>query len=295
VRPDPGGAIVARVVAVFGRRCVIELPDGIESEAVRHGSLRQIAVGDLVEVTADSPMRIASVAPRTSLLFRSDAHRSKVLAANVGQVAVVFAPQPRFSLHFLWRALIAARAAGIDVLAVLNKIDLDCAQADRVLAQLTGLGARGLRIGAKADPAASARALGSEFEDRATLLVGQSGMGKSTIANLLVGMQARTQALSARSQSGRHTTSASRWHRLRGGHGALVDTPGFQEFGLSHLARSALPALMPDLAPHAAHCRFADCMHLHEPDCGVRAALTSGRIEAERYAFYRQLSAECPA
>jgi ribosome biogenesis GTPase / thiamine phosphate phosphatase len=106
-------------------------------------------------------------------------------------------------------------------------------------------------------------------------------------------VQARTQALSIRTQSGRHTTSASRWHRLGPDGGALVDTPGFQEFGLSHLSGRELPALMPDLAPHAHRCRFGDCLHLQEPDCGIRAAVSCGRIDADRYAFYRQVLAEC--
>ena len=233
-------------------------------------------------------MIIDSVAPRSSLLFRSDAQRTKVLAANVAQVAVVFAPQPRFRVLFLWRALIAAAAARIEALAVLNKTDLDCEAADRVLGQLRTLGARCLRISARRDPQAAARVLDGEFRGRETLLVGQSGMGKSTILNLMAGTVAPTREISERIQTGRHTTSASHWHALASG-GALIDTPGFHEFGLSHIPEAQLPALMADLAPYAAACRFGNCRHLREPGCGVRAALAQGHIDADRYAFYESL------
>jgi len=296
VPADAGVSLDARVVAIYGSRCLIEFANGQAGEAVRRGAGRDAAVGDRVRLRPGSmPVLIDAVQERTSLLYRSDDRRSKVLAANVDQLALVFAPQPRFSVHFLWRAMIAASAAGIDALVVLNKVDLDCAQADPALAQLVALGARCLRIGARNDPVEAARALRREFEGRATLLVGQSGMGKSTIVNLMVGAQARTQALSPRTQSGRHTTSASRWHRLGSGDAALVDTPGFQEFGLTHLSRARIAHLMPDLERHSQGCRFGDCLHLQEPDCAVRAALLAGLIEAERYAFYEQVCSGCPA
>jgi ribosome biogenesis GTPase len=130
---------------------------------------------------------------------------------------------------------------------------------------------------------------------RNTLLVGQSGMGKSTLLNLLVpDAQARTQEISTRLNLGRQTTTVSRWFRLAEG-GALVDSPGFQSFGLRHLDARALADAMPEFAPLRGQCRFADCRHLDEPDCAVRAALARGEIAAARYAFYRQLATEAHA
>ena len=286
---ESGAPLAARIVSVFGSRCAVLLADGTRAEAARRGRRTEIAVGDRVLVSpVAGQMIIDSVAPRSSLLFRSDAQRAKVLAANVAQVAVVFAPQPRFRVDFLWRTLIAAAAARIEALAVLNKTDLDCEAADRVLGQLRALGARCLRISARRDPQLARRVLDSEFRERETLLVGQSGMGKSTILNLLVDAGAPTQAISGRIQSGRHTTSASHWHALEPG-GAVIDTPGFHEFGLSHVPQAQLAALMADLAPHAAACRFGNCRHLREPGCSVRAALAAGKIQADRYAFYESL------
>ncbi len=285
----------ARVVALFGRRVVIETEDGQRREALRHRGVRDVTVGDRVWVQAHSnALTVASVAPRSSVLFRSDAHRCKTLAANVAQVAVVFAARPRYSVHFLWRALIAAGAAGVPVLAILNKVDLDSADADRILDHLRGFGARGVRIGARGDPEGAACTLAVEFAARETLLVGQSGMGKSTILNLMVGAQARTQEISTRGQGGRHTTSASHWHRF-GSDGALIDTPGFQEFGLSHVLPARVASLMPDLEPYARECRFSDCRHLREPGCGILEAVQGGRIDADRYAFYAQLCAGEPS
>jgi ribosome biogenesis GTPase len=120
-------------------------------------------------------------------------------------------------------------------------------------------------------------------------------MGKSTLLNLLIpDAQARTQAFSERLNAGRQTTSSSRWFHLPGG-GALVDSPGFQSFGLHHLDERSLAAAFPDFVPALGRCRFGDCRHLDEPDCAVRAALAAGTIDADRYGFYRQVLMELRA
>jgi ribosome biogenesis GTPase / thiamine phosphate phosphatase len=291
---DTASAIAATVVATFGRNHLVRTQDGALRQAVRRGKRGDVVVGDHVQCApAGEQLAIESIGPRRSLLFRSDAVRTKELAANVDQVAIIFAPRPPFNPRFIWRALVAAETAGIAALAVLNKTDieegLDLARAE--LERLARFGVATLALSAKRDPAAHdqwAAATGG----RATLLVGQSGMGKSTLLNLLLpDVNARTQEYSQRLNVGKQTTTASQWFDLPAaiGGGALVDTPGFQEFGLAHVPPTERAAALHEFRPFLGHCRFSDCRHLAEPDCAVRAALARGAISAERYAFYRDL------
>jgi ribosome biogenesis GTPase len=285
----------ARVVAGFGRRSLVEGPDGRTWEATRRGRKGDVVVGDLVIVRESAGLvAIESIEPRTSLLFRADAFRSKALAANIDLAVIVFASRPRASRWFIWKALVAARAAGIDALVLRNKCDLaeDASEADATLRQIAELGWPTLAVSAKAEPAPARAQLLRSIAARKSLLVGQSGMGKSTLLNLLVpDARARTQEFSERLNLGKQTTTASRWFALPEG-GAIVDTPGFQEFGLAHLGGSEIAAAFPEIEPLLGRCRFLDCRHLAEPDCAVRAALEDGSIAADRYAFYQSLVAE---
>jgi ribosome biogenesis GTPase / thiamine phosphate phosphatase len=285
----------ARVTAGFGRHFLVEDTSGVGRVATRRGKRSDIIVGDQVQLTLDASGQavIEAALPRASVLMRAEGTREKTLAANIDQVAIVFAARPAFNPHFVWRALLAAHGAGIDALAILNKNDLPELDGARAfLAQLEKLGETTLAVSAKAGAEDTKQALPRFLRDRNTLLVGQSGMGKSTLLNLLVpDAGARTQEFSTRLNLGKQTTSSSRWFRLPGG-GALVDSPGFQSFGLRHLDERALAAAMPDFARAAGQCRFLDCRHLDEPDCAVRAALERREIDHARYSFYRQLMTE---
>lgn len=295
-----GAPLLARVVATYGRHSLVRAVDSPTAPlliATRRGKRGDVVVGDLVRCTLDGEQAaIESIEPRRSLLFRADEHRVKELAANIDLMAIVFAPRPPFNPHFIWRALAAAQAAGIAALAVLNKTDiaegLDLAQA--ALVQVARLGVATLAISAKATPAAARAQLTAATAGRATLLVGQSGMGKSTLLNLRVDANARTQEYSTRLNVGKQTTTASRWFDIPAaeGGGALIDTPGFTAFGLAHLSLAQRAAALPDFAPFLGHCRFNDCRHLSEPDCAIRAAVERGDIDAARYAFYAELAAE---
>ncbi|MCS6945275.1 MAG: ribosome small subunit-dependent GTPase A [Sutterellaceae bacterium] len=287
----------ARVTADFGRRYLVEDAQGNTYAAVRRGKRTDVAVGDVVEVTLASATDavIERVLPRTNLLMRADGVREKTLAANVDQVAVVFASAPPFSEEFLWRALLAAHGAGIPPLAILNKTDLPEQQRARAaLARLQALGVATLAVSAQAEGTAARAALIERLRSQVTLLVGQSGMGKSTLLNLLVPQaNARTQDFSRRLNLGRQTTTATRWYALPEG-GALIDSPGFQSFGLAHLDARTIAEGMSDFTPYLGGCRFNDCLHLDEPGCAVRAAVEQGAIEAARYLFYRDLLAARP-
>jgi ribosome biogenesis GTPase / thiamine phosphate phosphatase len=288
--------LTARVVANYGRHYLIESAAGALLAANRRGKRADVAVGDQVryQQTGAEQAVIDEILPRRSLLFRADAQRTKEMASNVDQVAIVFAPQPTFNIRFVWRALAAARAAAIESLVILNKSDLpgiDAANAR--LQQLRALGHRTLALSVKRGPDDALHALSPLLIDRATFLVGQSGMGKSSLLNLLVPQaDVRTQEFSRHLNLGRQTTTSTRWFALKGG-GAVVDSPGFQAFGLSGLDFEGIIGAFPEFGPHLGQCRFLDCHHVTEPDCAIRAAVDRGDIDAQRYAFYRELLTEC--
>ena len=246
----------------------------------------------LASVTSVEQARIESIEPRSTLLFRSDKYRTKELAANVDQVIIVFAARPAFNRWFIWKALVAATAAGIEALVLRNKSDLaESADASSFLHQVSQLGWRTLALSAKVESDRSRDLLLREVAGRKSLMVGQSGMGKSTLLNLLIpDAGARTQQYSERLNAGKQTTTASRWFSFDGD-SALVDTAGFEEFGLAHLSFDEIAATFPEFKGLLGHCRFQDCRHSEEPGCAIRAALADGTIAPERYEFYRSLSA----
>ncbi len=287
------------VVAGHGRHYIVEPPEGRRVECVPRGKKSECVVGDRVRwMVTDAAGRagvIEHVEPRRNLLMRRDEWKTKSFAANIDQLLVLVAVAPAFSESQLARALIAAESAGIPARIVLNKTDLPDADAARVrLAPYRAMGAEVVEVALKAAPEASRDALRERLAGRATLVLGPSGAGKSTLINLLVpDARAQVGEISQALNSGRHTTTTTQWYWLdaaRGG--ALIDSPGFQEFGLRHVAAQDLAALMPDLRAHAHDCRYYNCTHLHEPGCGVRAAVERGEIAASRHRIYAEIRAE---
>ena len=292
----PQGLQQAIVLASYGRQFWLRSDEGIELSAVTRGRHADVVAGDRVEWLGlgSGQAVIERVLPRSNLLRRSDAHRSKALAANLDQAAVVISGEPLFSEELLLRVLIAAEREGIDCLLLATKADIPGAM-EGIEARLKvyeSLGYPVIRLATKAQPQAALSRLMPMLASKSTLLLGQSGMGKSTLVNLLVpGADLRTQAISQALQTGRHTTTFTRAFELEQS-GWLIDSPGFQVFGLAHLSVSEIEHGLREFAPLLGHCRYHNCSHRHEPHCAIRTALEEGRIDARRHALYQQLRDE---
>jgi ribosome biogenesis GTPase len=290
------------VIASHGRHCLVETPTGERLICHPRGKKSQAVVGDRVRWQAsEDEGTIEEVLPRRNLFYRQDEIRTKSFAANLDHVLILIAAEPEFSEHQLARALIAAEAERIAPIIALNKSDLveDFERAWRRLAPYRRMHHGVLPLSLTASGEADRGTLMKLLGGKTTLVLGPSGAGKSTLINLLVpGATALTGEISQALNSGKHTTTSTTWYWVDAERSTgLIDSPGFQEFGLNHIAPMQLAGLMPDIAEHAKECKFYNCSHLHEPGCGVIANVESparpnGAISATRYRIYGELFAE---
>ena len=292
-----GSTRAGLVVGSHGRHVVVRCDDGQRVRCHLRSRRADAVVGDRVRWTPSGDEGvIEAVEPRRNLLFRQDAWRSKSFAANLDALLILVAVEPPYAEAQLARALIAAGSAGVPAWIALNKADLPSLEAARQrLRPYAAMGVEVVELSLKTRPTEAAEILRPRLAGRTTLILGPSGMGKSTLVNRMVpGAQAAVGEISSALNSGRHTTTTTTWHALGAepGAGALIDSPGFQAFGLHHVAAADLARLMPDLAAHTGGCRFANCSHRHEPGCGVRAAAERGDIAASRLRLHAQLYEE---
>jgi len=280
-----------QITAAYGRRFLVECVDGRVRDCSTRGKRTDYACGDRVTVncSGDDQGVIESCAARDTLLYRSDEWKQKLIAANVTRMVAVVAPVPSFELDVLDCCLAAAEHAGIGPLIVLNKADLpEATISEKTLAPYTAMGYPLLRLVARD----GVDALRPHLAGQRSVLVGESGMGKSTILNQLVPQaEALTREVSAALGTGRHTTSHARLYHLDAT-SDIIDTPGVQAFGVHHLGVEELAAAFIEFRPHLGQCRFRNCRHLEEPGCALAAAAESGAITPRRFAAYRRLAAE---
>jgi ribosome biogenesis GTPase len=279
------------VTAAFGRHYLAQLADGRELACLPRGKKSEVVCGDEVDImlTAEDQGVIERIAPRRSLLHRSDAFREKLIAANVTQIIIVLATEPSFSDELLARCLVAAQDQGLEVIIVLNKCDLDerVQAAREQLAPYRNIGYRIVELSARQN----SDALRPLLHGHLSVLVGQSGMGKSTLINSLIpGAQAATREISAVLDSGKHTTTHARLYTLdTDSH--LIDCPGVQAFGLHHLSFGGIENGFVEFAAYLGQCRFHNCRHRHEPGCAIRQAVADGKIDARRLELFNQITA----
>lgn len=288
------------IVAAYGRHFILETSEGQRLQAHPRGKRSEAVVGDRVRWQAtqsggEAQAVIEAVLPRRNLMHRQDIVRTKSFAANLDQVLMLVASQPLFSESQLTRAMVAADAAGIDLTIVLNKTDLpDADLARERLRPYVKMNTAVMELSVRAQPEAARARLEQSLAGRTTLLLGASGTGKSSLVNLLVPQaQSRVGELSQALQAGRHTTTHTCWHWLDETRcAALIDSPGFQEFGLQQVAPADLAAHFKDFRPLLGSCRFSNCQHRQEPDCAITAAVTRGEISASRHRIYLEILEE---
>ncbi|MEO6185104.1 MAG: ribosome small subunit-dependent GTPase A [Steroidobacteraceae bacterium] len=286
--------MIAEVIATYGRHLLLRDAAGERRMARPMGRHLEIVCGDRVQCRDEGDGLLAeSILPRSSFLRRSTLRgRSEPLAANLTQLAVIVAPVPAADFFLIDRYLCAAASAPMHAVIVLNKCELpDALQIGQDLAQYSALGYEVLAVSALAtdDSVAGLAPLSNALRDQTTIMVGQSGVGKSSLTRLITSDTSEI-AIGGlmREEEGRHTTTASRLYECDAG-GRIIDSPGVRDFApaIDDLERTTLG--FREVSALAAQCRFQDCSHMQEPHCAVRAAVEAGTMHARRYESYRRL------
>jgi ribosome biogenesis GTPase len=281
------------IIAAHGRHYLADV-DGSKIQCVTRGKKTNVAVGDKVnlKMTSNDQAVIESIAERHTLLYRSDQYKSKLLAANLTQLFIVVATEPGFADDLISRSLVAADAAGIKAHLILNKTDVAdlLPKARERLLAYSSLGYPVIEVSARANPEHAVATLAPLLKGQSSILIGQSGMGKSSLINLLVpDADIAVREISAALDTGKHTTTFTRLYQLGDAESTIIDSPGFQEFGLYHLTEGMIERAFREFVPYLGGCKFYNCRHLIEPQCAVLDAVKAGKIAHHRHTLYGQL------
>ncbi|MEM7278442.1 MAG: ribosome small subunit-dependent GTPase A [Pseudomonadota bacterium] len=280
----------ATVTASYGRRLLLKLDDGREVQARPKGKTLRAVCGDEVLVQSiddEQDWQLTRIKKRRNELARTDSRRRReILAANIDLLVVVIAQSPPADYFIMDRFLGAAHLMDCECLILDNKVDLENTN-EQVVKQYQAIGYR--TIATSATQGTGIEELRKHCRGKFCALVGQSGVGKSSLSNALIpSANERTKTLSRSSKEGRHTTVTAKMLDLPGG-GALIDSPGVRDFA-PHIGTLTEVALaFPELSSLADQCKFANCLHLAEPGCAVKDAAEDSAIHERRYKSYRRL------
>lgn len=277
------------IVSSFGRLYIAEA-NNKTYQTVSKGKKTEYVVGDVVDlqIINDNQAQIMELIPRKNLIYRSDLNRSKMIASNIDQVLIVIAVKPNFNINFLNSCLLACEAGEIDPIIIINKSDL--AETNEFSNDIHNLYNKVLNY-----PIIQLSALNNCSElniilqNKTTVLIGQSGVGKSTITNQIhPKANARTGEIAKYENSGTHTTTNATLYHINE-NSNLIDCPGLQEFGLFHLELSDTAHYFPEMREFIGTCKFNNCIHVNEPQCAIIDAVSNGIIDNRRYLFYTHL------
>jgi ribosome biogenesis GTPase len=288
-----------RVLSVHGLVCCVAAEDGRKYRCAVRRVLKTlsteqrhvIAAGDLVQIRTAGPEEgiIERIEPRRGVLCRTSRSRRHVMVANVDQLLIVTsAAEPELKPNLIDRLLVTAETSRIRPIVCINKADLaDIAHLQPLIGVYGQLGYQVLVTSTVSELGVDC--LRRVLTNCESVLIGQSGVGKSSLLNALEpGLGLRVREVSSENEKGRHTTTAAQLIPLSFG-GYVVDTPGIRQFQLWDVIPEEVSGFFRELRPYVSYCRFPDCTHRHESDCAVKNAVADGKVDARRYESYCHL------
>jgi ribosome biogenesis GTPase len=277
------------IISSFGRQYIAEA-NNQHYQTVSKGKKTEYVVGDEIElqIINAEQAQIMDLVTRKNLIYRSDQNRSKMIASNLDQIIIVVAVKPNFNVNFLNSCLLAAESANITPLIIINKTDLE--ETTEFAKNIIALYKDTLGYHIMLQSAVNGcQELLPRLINHSSLLIGQSGVGKSTITNQICpDANARTGVIAKYENSGCHTTTNATLYHIDET-SDLIDCPGLQEFGLFHLSITEVAEYFPEMRDYLGDCKFNNCIHLNEPNCAILNAVKQHKVTPQRYAFYKHL------